>query len=144
MMNISDAISFGSKELTNAGIENARRDASLLLSNTFERDAAFLISHPEYELAEHEKQKFETEIRRRAKREPLQHILGRQEFFGLEFAVSPEVLIPRPETELIVEEAIRIFADRGDFRFLEIGVGSGCISILILKNLPQATAVGAD
>jgi len=87
---------------------------------------------------------FKAVIRRRSSHEPFRYITGRQEFYGLEFYVTPDVLIPRPETEILVEAAIKQFREQEQFKFLEVGVGSGCISVSILANLPRATALGSD
>jgi release factor glutamine methyltransferase len=87
---------------------------------------------------------FKAVIKRRARHEPFQYIVGKQEFFGLEFEVTPDVLIPRPETETLIEDVIQEYEGSAPFRFCEIGVGSGCIVIALLKNLLQATAVGVD
>ncbi|NJM52640.1 MAG: peptide chain release factor N(5)-glutamine methyltransferase [Blastocatellia bacterium] len=87
---------------------------------------------------------FQQIIARRANREPFQHITGKQEFYGLDFEVNSDVLIPRPETELIVENAIEILQKIEKPRFCEVGTGSGCISISILHNVSKATAIGLD
>lgn len=102
----------------------------------------FLIAHSEYELSEAEENEFIELVNRRARREPFQYIMGVQEFYGLDFSVTKDVLIPRPETELIVEHALEILPQNG--RFCEIGVGSGCISVAILHQLVTAQAIGAD
>lgn len=143
-MNIAEALETGADRLNTAKIENPRRDAQLLLSIAIDGDAAFLIAHPEYELIVNEEQKFIAYLDRRSKREPLQYIVGKQEFYGLEFEVTADVLIPRPETEVLVEAAIKNYSGKEEFRFLEIGVGSGCISVAILKNLERAIATGTD
>jgi release factor glutamine methyltransferase len=87
---------------------------------------------------------FKSVIRQRAKREPFQYITGRQEFYGLEFEVRPGVLIPRPETEFLVEAAIEVLSPIDNPRFYEIGVGSGCISVSILHAVQGARAVAVD
>lgn len=143
-MNVADALKFGGAELTAAGIAEPLREANSLLQFAIARDHAFIIAHPEYDLSENEAELFNNSIARRANREPFQHITGRQEFYGLDFLVTPDVLIPRPETELIVERAIELIADLPSPRFLEVGVGSGCISVAILKNSPKAAALAVD
>jgi release factor glutamine methyltransferase len=143
-MTISDAIEFGVAALATAGIAEPSREAKSLLRFAIARDRAFTIAHPEYELTDSEEKQFQISVERRASREPFQHIVGRQEFFGLDFLVTPDVLIPRPETELIVERAIELIADLPSPRFLEVGVGSGCISVAILKNSPKAAALAVD
>ncbi len=143
-MNIRSAISTGTDLLARAEIAEPRRETSALLALAVMRDAVFLIAHPEYELTIDETAMFDEFIRRRAGREPFHYIVGRKEFFGLDFEVSPDVLIPRPETEILVEEAIRFLSTLSDPAFCEIGVGSGCISISILHSNLRATAVAGD
>jgi len=144
MKNITEAINYASEILKKNGIPNHRMEANSLLSLALKKDRTFLISHNEYELAEGELQTFNEFVGRRANREPFQHISGQQEFFGLEFAVSPAVLIPRPETELIVEASIKFLSGKDGLKFCEIGVGSGCISIAVLKNVENVSAVSTD
>lgn len=143
-MNISAALAAATESLEQAGVVEYRREGSSLLKFVLERPASFLIAHPEYELSETEAVAFAVAVERRSTREPFQYIVGRQEFYGLDFIVEPEVLIPRPETEILVEAAIAELSHLNTTRFCEIGVGSGCVSISMLVNLPNATAVGTD
>ena len=143
-MTIDDALKFGARSLANAGLAEPQREANSLLQFAIARDRAFTVAHPEYELSDSEAKLFQTSIVRRAAREPFQHIAGKQEFYGLDFLVTPDVLIPRHETELIVERAIEMLAEHKAPRFLEIGVGSGCISVAILTHSPGATALAVD
>ncbi len=144
MPDIAETVKQAAELLRISEIAEPRREANSLLALALEKDLAFLIAHPEYELAEDEQKLFEEYLRRRAAREPFQYIAGRQEFYGLDFVVTPDVLIPRPETEMIVETAIELFKDKGDLFFCEIGVGSGCISVSILHELTNARAIGFD
>ena len=141
-MNISQAITQGSSILDLNGVANPLREARSLLLHVLRKDAAYLIAHPEYELTQNESIDFHAVLRRRADREPFQYITGRQEFYGLEFEVAPGVLIPRPETEILVEAAISILKEHD--KFCEIGIGSGCISVSILHAIPDAKALGID
>ena len=143
-MNISTAISSGAEKLAAAAIAEPRKEASSLMAFVLQKDAAFLIAHSEDQLSEDQRLHFESYVKRRAEREPFQYIVGRQEFYGLEFEVTPDVLIPRPETEILVENAIAALSAHEDPSFLEIGVGSGCISISMLNTLKNAKAVGID
>lgn len=143
-MNISDHLKKAAEILQKSGIAEARRDANSLLGFALQKNRTFLIAHDDYELTEAEQKHFDEAIERRAKREPLQHITGKQEFFGLEFEVNHDVLIPRPETELIVENAIEILTANENPCFCEIGAGSGCISISILHELEKTSAIGLD
>lgn len=143
-MKISAAIELAAKALRESGVPEPRREASSLLAFTLQKERSFLIAHPEHELTEQETETFEQYVNRRANREPFQYIVQRQEFFRLEFDVSPDVLIPRPETEILVETAIEILSGRENAAICEVGVGSGCISVSILHELPFVTAVGLD
>lgn len=127
-----------------AGVAESRRDASSLLTIAIGRDTAFLIAHPEYELTPEEEKTYRDLTARRSSREPLQYIRGHQEFYGLDFIVSPDVLIPRPETELLVEGVLEVLLDIEEPSICEVGIGSGCIAVAILHSLPGATAVGLD
>ena len=130
--------------LRDAGIPEPAREASSLMQFAIAHDRTFVIAHPEYPLSNRETEVFESAVGRRAAREPFQYIVGKQEFFGLDFIVTPDVLIPRPETEILVERAIEILDGRHGGRILEIGAGSGCISVAILKNCPKVTAMAVD
>lgn len=144
MPNISEILQSATKTLQQSGIAEPRREANSLLAFALNKNKTFLIAHPEYELNDSEEKHFQQLIVRRANREPFQHITGKQEFYGLDFEVNSDVLIPRPETELIVENAIEILQKIEKPRFCEVGTGSGCISISILHNASKATAIGLD
>ncbi len=143
-MTIAETIAFGADALSKVDLAEPMREANSLLQFSIGRDRAFIIAHPEYQLTESEDELFRSSVARRAAREPFQHIVGRQEFYGLDFLVTPDVLIPRPETELIVERAIELLTGLPSPRFLEIGVGSGCISVAILKHCSNASALAVD
>ncbi len=141
-MNIREILRSSTATLRDGGVAEPRREAVSLLCFALNRNQTFLIAHDDYELADDERKRFENFIRRRAAREPFQYITGRQEFYGLDFIVSPDVLIPRPETELLVDAALEIAPENA--RFCEIGIGSGCISTAILREIQTATAIGSD
>ena len=143
-MNVAEAISFATEALRTAGTPEPARDAKVLLAHSLGKQKTFLIAYPEFELTDEQQARFRVVVELRAGREPLQHILGRHEFYGRDFRVSPDVLIPRPETEAIVELAVRFLADRPEPRFIDIGTGSGCISISIAAELPSALGVATD
>jgi release factor glutamine methyltransferase len=143
-VNIAEALESCSRELAGSDVPNARQDASQLVAFVIGRDKTFLIAHPETEVSADEQTKLANLTARRAKREPLQYIIGRQEFYRLDFEVTPDVLIPRPETEILVERAIKFLSIRPSPRFCEIGVGSGCISISVLHEMENASAIACD
>lgn len=143
-MTVAEAIETGAARLREEAIPDPEREASLLLRLALKRDAVFLYAHPEYRLNAVEAILFKAVVKRRAAHEPYQYIAGKQEFYGLDIAVTPDVLIPRPETEILVEAVIDALKDIDQPTFCEIGVGSGCISVSILANIRQAKAVGVD
>jgi release factor glutamine methyltransferase len=123
----------------------ARRDAELLLAHTLRQPRVWLLAHSEAELTEAEVASFLTLTGRRAAGEPAQYLTGTQEFFGLELRVTPAVLIPRPETEHLVEAALAWSETQiKPLRFLDIGSGSGAIAIAIAANEPAAEIVATD
>ena len=123
----------------------ARRDAELLLAHTLCQPRIWLLAHPEAELTEAEVASFLTLTARRAGGEPAQYLTGTQEFFGLELRVTPAVLIPRPETEHLVEAALAWSKTQiKPLRFLDIGTGSGAIAIAIAANEPAAEIIATD
>jgi release factor glutamine methyltransferase len=143
-MNIAAGLEFGTERLAAASVANERREAVSLMMHALKKDRTFLYAYREYVLSPDEESVFLVSLERRSRREPLQYITGVQEFYGLEFEVTPDVLIPRPETEMLVENGISMLGIHDDPSFLEIGVGSGCISVSILKEVPSATAVAVD
>lgn len=143
-MRIGQALIKAHEILSDRPIAEPRREANSLMAFAIGKDLAFLIAHPEYELSQTEYAKFADALKRRAGHEPFQYITGRQEFYGLDFEVTPDVLIPRPETELIVENALRIIDRIESPSVCEIGIGSGCILVSILVNSEKATGLGLD
>lgn len=144
MSTIKDILKESTNRLAAAGINEPRREAASLLALALGKDKTFLVAHSEYELNAEEEARFQSFLARRARREPFQHIRGRQEFYGLDFLVTPDVLIPRPETEMIVEKAIEILRDKENPSFCEIGVGSGCISVSVLHEVKNARGIGLE
>jgi release factor glutamine methyltransferase len=143
-VNIADALGQTASLLDDSDVANARMDAAMLVSFATGYDKSFQIAHPEVELTNSQVQLLNETARRRAAREPLQYILGHQEFYGIDFEVTPDVLIPRPETEVLVGQAIDILKNIENPRFCDIGTGSGCIAISILHNISHSFAVGVD
>ena len=144
MPTIAEMLNEGEQLLADAALTDPRREAATLVAMALGRDRTFLYAHPEYEPNESETARIEEFIRRRAGREPLQYIRGTQEFYGLDFEVTPDVLIPRPETEMLVELGVEFVSRFEEPRFLDAGTGSGCIPVSILKHAPNARAVAVD
>ncbi len=142
MISIAEALTKATTALNNADVPEARREAGSLLSFVLGKDRTFLISHVEDLVSGDSYQTFQEFVERRARGEPLQYITGVQDFFGREFRVTPDVLIPRPETELLVEGAIEL-VDSEPF-ICDVGTGSGCIAVTLLCELQKARAVAVD
>ncbi len=132
----------GTAALAAADIEEAELDARLLLEYVCATDRNTLLAHGDREVAGDELRCYETLIQRRASRIPMQHLTGVQEFMGLEFIVNEHVLIPRQDTEILVEEVLKNLHD--GMRILDMCTGSGCILISLLKYSNDCRGVGAD
>lgn len=145
---IADAILQGAHRLREAGVPEARREAGSLVAHILDRDRSFILSHAEDPVSPDQLRQFQVFLERRAQREPLQYITGHQEFFGLDFEVTSDVLIPRPETELLVETSLKLSAGNETAPFIcDVGTGSGCIVIALLhelRKIPGTRAVAID
>lgn len=128
--------------LAEKGVENARREAEWLLCEATGLDRVGLYLNFDKPMSDEELAAYRALVARRAKREPLQHILGTQEFDGLLFEVSPAVLIPRHDTETLLEQALQQVPHARSI--LDIGTGSGCIAIALAKRLPEAAVTAVD
>ena len=144
-ISIAAAILEATQVLRQAGVPETRREAASLLTHAIAKDRTFLITHAEKLLDANELETFREYVARRATGEPLQYITGRQYFYGLEFEVTRDVLIPRPETELLVEAALDLIGDAEATSLLcDVGTGSGCIAIALLRHRPKLQAVAVD
>ncbi|HEX2269743.1 MAG TPA: peptide chain release factor N(5)-glutamine methyltransferase [Pyrinomonadaceae bacterium] len=141
---IADAMREATLPLREAGVPEARREAGSLLSSVIGRDRTFLISHAEDPVEDQDLVRFREAVARRAAGEPLQYITGVQDFFGRQFRVTPDTLIPRPETDLLVEAALEVIADAQAPMICDVGTGSGCIAVTLLCERTDARAVAAD
>ncbi len=133
---------YGKKKLEEAGIEEASLDARLLLEYVCHTDRNELLVYGDKNRSEFEAQVYQMAVDRRAARIPLQHITGEQEFMGLRFRVNEHVLIPRQDTEILVEEAMRCLSD--GMRILDLCTGSGCILLSLLKYSNECEGIGID
>ena len=139
---ITQALRAAREALEASGVPDARLAAEVLLAHTLGVDRSFLYGHPEEPIEPAAAERFREAVDRRAGGEPTQYITGVQEFFGLPFRVAPGALIPRPETELLVEEALARASD-GD-RIVDIGTGSGCVAISIKVNRPAVRVTACE
>ena len=143
-MIINSLIKQGSKILKKQNIDSHQIDAELLLSKAIRKDRVFLLTNEEYKVSQKETSDYLNFILRRKHHEPLSYIIKRKEFWSLGFNVNHNVLIPRPETETIVEQVVRRFKGKGSLNILDIGTGSGCILLSILKELKNSYGTGID
>jgi release factor glutamine methyltransferase len=139
---IASVLARGSVQLR--ALPAGRRDAELLLMHVVGCDRTYLLTHPVAELTPKQAAAYESWIARRARNEPVQYITGEQEFYGLKFCVTPDVLIPRPETEHLVETALA-HANKGEqLRIADVGTGSGAIAVALAHALPNARITALD
>lgn len=155
-LDIRGALKQGIGQLRDAQVPSYTFAAELLLLHVLGRDRTWVYSHPEEEIVAPVAEQYSALIRRRAAGEPTQHLTGKQEFWGLEFRVTPDVLIPRPETEHVIEVTLDRLAvrelragrpqktDGAGLLMADIGTGSGCIAIALAKELPAAVFVATD
>lgn len=164
-MQLKQAQDAAYKILVENDVPSPRLNAELLLQFVLGRDRAYLYAHPERELTAEEQSEYNEVIAQRARGCPTQYITGHQEFWGLDLLVSPAVLIPRPETEHVVETVLELVKqyyaehkqaaegqdtsscahiDSGRVRIVDVGVGSGCIALALASELPQAEIHGCD
>jgi release factor glutamine methyltransferase len=141
---IQNALADATAALANSDLKQARLEAGSVLSHVMNRDRTFILAHPEHVLDNHLLAMFQSLVVRRAAGEPLQYITGHQEFFKLDFEVTPEVLIPRPESEAIVEVALELLPKDRSSRLADVGTGSGCLAISILHELPNTSGIAID
>ena len=142
MRDVSDELHTAICRLREAGVETPQLDAQLLMAKALDCSRLEIVAHPERLLDNTELESFHAMLDRRVSRYPLAYILGTKEFFGLEFNVTPSVLIPRPETEIMVEECLKRVGDGA--LIADIGTGSGAIAVALAVNLPKAKIWATD
>jgi release factor glutamine methyltransferase len=141
----SEALRDLRRTLAGAGFETASLDARLLLLAALGISATDLITRPDTLLSSDEAKTLASFTQRRLNHEPVARIVGTREFWGLPFRLSPETLVPRPDTETVVETALDLVPDRqASLRIVDFGTGSGCILVALLHELPRATGLGVD
>jgi release factor glutamine methyltransferase len=142
---IAGLIAEAAQTLAKAGVTEARREAMSLVEHVTARDRTFIITHPSTILSPPDVRRLRELVEHRAARVPLQYLTGHQEFYGLDFEVTPDVLIPRPETELLVEVALGLLSQVSEPKLVcDVGTGSGCISVALLHEDAQVRAIGLD
>ncbi len=143
-MLLRDALTSAVARLTAAHVPSPRMNAELLLMFTLGCDRAYRYAHPERELTAEETARYEDALAQRARGIPAQYITGHQEFWGMDFVVTPAVLIPRPETEHLIETVLPLARMLPGPRIVDVGTGSGCIAVALAKELPQAEIRATD
>ena len=144
-LSVERILATAAARLRAAGVESPRREARLLLAHVLHARQEDIIAGRLPPISAENALAFEAVVSRREKREPLAYIVGHREFWSLDFAVGPGVLVPRPESELLIEEALKHFPDRdAPLRVLDLGTGSGCLLLSFLSERPNAQGLGID
>jgi len=143
-MLVGEALAQAMAHLQSEGVESPQLDAELLLAHVLDVNRAAVLTWPDRRLTPKELTRYRDLVARRAAREPLAYIVGYREFYGLEFAVDSRVLIPRPETELLVEHALRLSRRLAAPLIADVGSGSGAIAVTLAVHLPRATVYALD
>ncbi len=141
-MIIADALAWACAQLGPSSTANV--DARLLLQHVLQRSRASLIAHGDEPLTPDQQARLEALVGRAALREPVPYLVGSAPFYGLDFVVTPAVLIPRPETELLVEAALQWARRRPGLVVVDVGTGSGCIAVTLARELPTARILATD
>ena len=143
-MNIENILNEGINILQKNKIANPQLDSEILLSNSIKRDKKHIILNPKEVLNSEQLGKFKSLIERRKKGEPIAYLINKKEFWKDEFFVNKDVLIPRPDSELIIEQVLKIYSKDVQLQVLDIGTGSGCILLSILKERSNFYGTGID
>ena len=143
-MPLRDVLTTAIDRLTTAAVGSPRLNAETLLMFVLGCDRAYLFAHPERELSGDEFARYSDALQQRAQGVPAQYITGHQEFWGMDFIVSPAVLIPRPETEHLIETVLPLARTIQNPRIVDVGTGSGCIALVLAKELPPAEIDAVD
>lgn len=142
-MTIIETEKIGVEKLNQFKIPSAILDAEVLLSYVLKKSKEFILTNPEFKITKQQQNKYIALIKRRQKSEPVAYLTGEKEFYGLKFIVNKNVLIPRPETELLIEEAKKFINDQ-KLTIVDVGCGSGAIAITLKKYLPKNKLIATD
>ena len=143
-MNIDQAIKEASSVLKKNHIKSAFLDCEILMSKALNKSRKFIIMNPNEKINDYEYRKFKKLISSRSNNKPIAYIIGKKSFWKYNFNVSEKVLIPRPDTEILIEQVLKRFKKKESINFLEIGIGSGCIILSILKEKKSFLGRGID
>ena len=143
-MNISQLINSGSKILKKNQIPTHLLDSELFLSNVLKKSREYLLISHEGNVSEHHKILFNRLIQRRIKKEPVAYIFKKKEFWSKDFLVNKNTLIPRPETELLIDVVVKYFKYKKNMNILDVGTGSGCIILTLVDEIKKSRGIGID
>ncbi|MGO9210900.1 MAG: peptide chain release factor N(5)-glutamine methyltransferase [Terriglobales bacterium] len=143
-MQLRQALTTAIEHLTEHSVGSPRMNAETLLMFVLNSDRAYLYAHPEYELTADEQARYDEAIAERSTGRPAQYITGHQEFWGMDLIVSPAVLIPRPETEHVIETVLELARAKHAHRIVDVGTGSGCIALALAMEMPWARVEAVD
>ena len=143
-MNIFEAIKKGDNILKKNGIKNYKLDSEILMSKVFQKNRIDIILDSNKNLSKKEIMLYNNLIEQRAKKKPIAYLIGKKEFWKYEFYVTKDVLIPRPDTEIVIEQTLKLTKNKPSLRILDIGIGSGCILLSILKERKSFYGTGID
>ena len=143
-MKFDVAIKNGCQELKKNNISSALLDSEILLSKVIKKDRKFILLNLDKELNQSDQDNFKDLIIKRSKGKPIAHLTGIKSFWKFDFKVNNKVLIPRPDSEIIIEQVLKIYKNKNNLNFLEVGIGSGCITLSILKEKKFFLGTGVD
>ena len=143
-MNIIEAIKKGNSILKKSGIKSYKLDSEILMSKVFQKNRIDIILNSNKDLSDDEIILYNDLIEQRSKKKPIAYLIGKKEFWKYEFDVTEDVLIPRPDTEIIIEQTLKSTKNKSRLRILDIGIGSGCILLSILKERKSFYGTGID
>ena len=143
-MKFDVAIKNGCQELKKNNISSALLDSEILLSKVIKKDRKFILLNLDKELNQSDQDNFKDLIIKRSKGKPIAHLTGIKSFWKFDFKVNNKVLIPRPDSEIIIEQVLKIYKNKNNLNFLEVGIGSGCITLSLLKEKKFFLGTGVD
>ena len=143
-MIIEKVISEAYRKLKKSGIKTAKLDSEILMSKVIQKDRAFVILNSDYDLKKNLLNSYKDLIQKRSIGTPVSYLTGTKNFWNYDFKINKNVLIPRPDTELIIQEILNLTKNKNKLRFLDVGTGSGCIILTILKERKDFYGIGID
>ena len=143
-MNIRNALKEGREKLQMSNINSSLLDSEILISKAIRKDRKFVILNLDQEIKKKNYDYFYELINERARGKPIAYLIGKKDFWKYEFIINENVLVPRPDTEIIVDKVLKIFKNKSKINFLDIGVGSGCILLSILREKKNFMGTGID